>query len=347
MPSTRRSKAALASAPKTSSEARNPPNRKFKGSSPKVTGRRSKSNWKTDRITQLLRLGENNDYPPSIEEINAATRIIDLETAIQNSKVTDHDKIEKKIKEAFLKLNAVLSKRRPTENPITGEDSSNPIELEDWDKSDSENGTGEIKTPDEGKAKLISYEMLLDTDDEGSQNDDQMEEASEVSHNATDRLTLNSGTDDEIYIEGDEMEESYAENNMEIDQADTKVSQDPETENESKSETDKNEMDVEFEQRHSPESNEQDSHTTKDTGKASSLTKASQSTNTCKEKSSKVPSNKADGNSDTNTPKPDQKTENPYNNKKKQQHKFRERDDEGCSLRRKEHKSNRSIHLQS
>ena len=146
MPSTRRAKAALDSAPKTSSEPRKSPKRNIKGSAPKVTGRRSKTNWKTDRIMQLLRLGDKDDYPPSIAEINAATRIIDLEAAIQNSKSSDHDKIERKIKEAFLKLNSVLSKRRPDPQPRTGENGDNPIELEDWDASDSENGTGETNT---------------------------------------------------------------------------------------------------------------------------------------------------------------------------------------------------------
>ena len=114
---------------------------KNKGSSPKVSGKRSKSNWKTERITQLLRISENDNYPPLIAEINAATRVIDLETALQNSKASEHDRIEKKIKEAFLKLNAVLGKKRDENTSNAGNNSDNPIDLED---TDSESGTGKV-----------------------------------------------------------------------------------------------------------------------------------------------------------------------------------------------------------
>ena len=61
-------------------------NDKNKGSSPKVSGK---------RIIQLLKISENDNYPPSPADINAATRVIDLETAIKNSKASDHNRIEK------------------------------------------------------------------------------------------------------------------------------------------------------------------------------------------------------------------------------------------------------------
>ena len=38
---------------------------KIKDSVQKVNGKRTSSNRENGRITQLLRIGENNDYPPS------------------------------------------------------------------------------------------------------------------------------------------------------------------------------------------------------------------------------------------------------------------------------------------
>ena len=112
------------------------------------------------------------------------------------------------------------------------------------------------------------------------------------------------------------MEDPSAENNMKIDQTDTKVPYDSEIEeNENEPVTDKNEMEVELEHRPSTESNEQGSHTPTGTRKASSLAKASQSPNTLKETSSKPQATKANGNSKSTT-EPDQKTENPYSKKK-------------------------------
>ena len=41
----------------------------------------------------IAKAREERQLPPSTEEINAATRIIDLESALKNAKTKDHDKI--------------------------------------------------------------------------------------------------------------------------------------------------------------------------------------------------------------------------------------------------------------
>ena len=128
MPSTRKSRAQARANLKGENKPEMEKTVKPRGSAPKVRGKKKNSNWKTERISQLLRLGKNDNYPPSTEAINPATRIIDLETALKNAKTKDHDKIEKKIKESFLKLNAVLGKRREVQPIHTGED-NDPISL--------------------------------------------------------------------------------------------------------------------------------------------------------------------------------------------------------------------------
>ena len=158
MPSTRRSTAEARLNSKVEIKLEMEKMVETRGSVPKVRGKRKNSNWKNERITQLLRLGKNDNYPPSTEEINAATRIIDLGTALKNAKSKDHDKIEKKIQESFLKLNAVLGKRREIQPIHTGED-NDPIEVDDLVNIDSEHMEEEDETP--GKEdKRISYEML-------------------------------------------------------------------------------------------------------------------------------------------------------------------------------------------
>ena len=107
-----------------------------------------------------------------------------------------------------------------------GENCDNPIELEDWDESDSENGTGEIKT--KKSDKKINYEMLLDTEDEVSENNDKMDEVSEVSIEATDKSMLYSGSDGEVSNKDNDMEDALTTNNMDTDQAANEISPDSE-----------------------------------------------------------------------------------------------------------------------
>ena len=314
MPSTRRSKAALDATPKPRYETGKSPKRDVKGSVPKVTGRRTKSNWKTERITQLLRLGDNDEYPPSITEINAATRIIDLETAIKNSKSSDHDKIEKKIKEAFLKLNAVLSKRRNDPPPRTGDNSDDPIELDDWDDTDSEDGTGNNKT----KKTEISYDMLLSSEDEGPEEDNKMDESPDPSIEATDKNMFFSGSDGETSPTNNDMEYTYTEKHKDADKPNNEMSIDLEVEEKNENE-DKDKMETEFEYNPNPESGEQEPQAQSNSGKPSSLSKASQLPSEPKGTPNKPDANKIVKKTKPNANKTDLKASNPYskeNNKK-------------------------------
>ena len=144
-----------------------------KGSSPKGNGRQAKIQAENDRIKKLLRLNDS-DYPPTQQEVDAATRVIELEKELKGTRRKNQDSVEKELKGEIQRLFRMIS-TTTTNYDKGGKDDTIELEYMEVEDPSTANATDsqvdQQMDMDSGSEPEVEEVEMEETENTGSNKD--------------------------------------------------------------------------------------------------------------------------------------------------------------------------------